>query len=151
MNLNIREATKADARSMAALRAASIRALCEPDHHGDEAAIKRWVGADDKFEQLLARDDLTLIAVELDDQLAGLGAMSGDRVTLNYVHPDFRFRGVSKAIMQTLESRMVAHGVLRGVLDSSVTALRFYQAIGWKKDGPADPESGQQPMSKDLL
>ena len=135
---------------MTQLRAASIRALCTPDHGDDEATIISWIGADDKFDRLIAQDELTLIVVEIDDQLAGLGGMSGDRILLNYVHPEFRAKGISKTVMQALESRMVAQGTLVGYLDSTVTALPFYEKLGWRKAGPADPDTGQ-PMCKDLL
>lgn len=148
--MNIRDAKRADLKAMTDVRAASIRALCQSDHGDNDKAIADWIGNDDKFEQLLADKDATIVVVELDEQVAGVGAMAGDRVTLNYVHPDFRFQGVSKAIMQTLESRMVAQGILIGYLDSSKTAHRFYKAIAWSDAGP-ETARGAQPMRKDLL
>lgn len=146
----IREATVADIPVMTQLRAESIRALCQPDHNDDEAGIARWIGDPDKFSGLLGRDGMMLIVIEIDEKMAGLGGMNGDRILLNYVHPAFRFQGISKAVMQSLESRMVAAGLLVGHLDSTLTAVPFYQSLGWVKAGPADPETGQ-PMVKDLL
>ena len=148
--MNVREARPADAAAMTALRAASIRALCEPDHGNNEIEIAGWIGPDDKFARLIEQAELTLIVVEIDDAIVGLGGMSGDRVLLNYVHPAFRFRGISKTIMQSLESRMVAAGILVGYLDSTATAVAFYQSLGWVNAGKADPDKGQ-PMRKDLL
>lgn len=145
----IRDAVPADAAAMAALRAASIRTLCTPDHGGDETTIARWIGPADKFDKLLQQPDLTLIVVDVDGEMAGLGGMSGEWVVLNYVHPDFRLKGISEAVMLALESRMVAQGILMGYLDSTETAVRFYEAIGWSKSGPFDRDIGQ-PMEKRL-
>lgn len=143
----IRDALPADAAAMTAVRAASIRDLCAPDHGGDAATIARWIGPDDKFDKLLAQPDLTLIVVEVDGQIVGLGGVSGEWVVLNYVHPAFRLQGISKAIMQALEARMVAQGIAVGFLDSTATAVQFYQSIGWLADGPFDRDVGQ-PMQK---
>lgn len=146
----IRDATPADAAAMTAVRAASIRSLCTPDHGDDETTIARWIGPADKFEKLLQQTDLTLIVVDIDGEIAGLGGMSGEWVVLNYVHPAFRLQGISKAVMQAIESRMIAQGILVGYLDSTETAVRFYQSIGWTKSGPFDRDIGQ-PMQKNLL
>ncbi|WEK04232.1 MAG: GNAT family N-acetyltransferase [Candidatus Devosia phytovorans] len=132
---------------MAELRRASIRDLCRADHAGDPAAIADWVGPNDKFTRLLEKPDIRLVVAEIDGTIAGLGGIQGDTVTLNYVHPDFRFRGVSKALMVTLEEMRVAAGVTTGRLHSSATALRFYHAIRSQDAGPFDPATGQ-PMTK---
>ena len=146
----VREATAADAQAMTALRAASIRDLCAADHGDDPSEIASWIGPDDKFAKLIAQPELSLIVVEIDDEIAGLGGMSGDQILLNYVHPAFRAKGVSKTVMQALESRMVAQGILVGHLCSTATALPFYLSLGWVNAGPADAQKGQ-PMTKDLL
>lgn len=138
----IRAATLDDAAAMAELRQASIRQLCGADHHDDPAAIADWVGGPDKFVRLLQRSETTLIVAEIDGALAGLAGFSGDGVTLNYVHPQFRFRGVSKALMQEVEARLAAAGVMVGRLDSTVTALPFYRAIGWVETGTGSPGQG---------
>ncbi|MGB3335713.1 MAG: GNAT family N-acetyltransferase, partial [Devosia sp.] len=128
---------------------ASIRQLCGADHQQDEVAIAAWVGGPDKFVRLLQRPEAVLVVAELDGALAGLAGFSGDSVTLNYVHPDFRFRGVSKALMREVEARLAAAGVAIGRLDSTHTALSFYRAIGWVETGVGSPDRGI-PMTKRL-
>lgn len=145
----IRTATRADAEAMATLREASIRGLCSADHHDDPAAIAAWVGSPDKFIGLLWQPGAMLIVAEIDGVLAGLAGFSGDSVTLNYVHPRHRFRGVSKALMGELEARLVATGVRLARLSSTATALPFYRAIGWIEAGGGSPELGI-PMQKRL-
>lgn len=147
--IRIRAAHIEDAVAMAELRAASIRHLCSADHQGDPVSIADWIGSPDKFVHLIERPDQKLIVTEVEGKLAGLGGLSEDMVTLNYVHPDFRFRGVSKAIMQALEDMLRRDGVTTGRLTSSATALRFYNSIGWLDAGDFDPDNGQ-PMVKRL-
>jgi GNAT superfamily N-acetyltransferase len=55
------------------------------------------------------------------------------KVLLNYVSPDARFRGVSKALMRTLEDRARAAGIAECSLDSTQTALAFYRALGYER------------------
>jgi GNAT superfamily N-acetyltransferase len=143
----IRAATLADAKAMADLREASIRALCSADHHDDTGAVEAWIGPVDKFVHLLQRPEAVLIVAEVDAALAGLAGFSGDSVTLNYVHPHFRFRGVSKALMREVEARLFAAGVTVGRLNSTVTALPFYRSIGWVETGAGSPDQGI-PMQK---
>lgn len=136
---------------MSSQRAASIRDLCSADHHNDPAAIASWIGdgSPDKFIRLFQDAHVTLMVAEIDDELAGLAGLAGDRVTLNYVRPQFRLRGVSKALMLTLERTMRDADVTVGYLVSTATALRFYRAIGWVDAGVGTPEQGY-PMEKRL-
>ena len=136
---------------MSLLRQASIRELCSADHNNDPAAIESWVGEPSpaKFIRLLQRADVKLIVAELDGQIAGLAGLASDLVTLNYVHPVYRFRGVSKALMQALEARLVEQGIQLGRLYSTATALPFYRSIGWIEIGAGDAEVGY-PMEKRL-
>lgn len=58
------------------------------------------------------------------------------KITLNYVSPDARFRGVSRGMLGVLEARAAAKGNTRCVLISTATARRFYKANGYVEDGP---------------
>lgn len=149
--ISVRPARPDDCSRLGALRAASIAQLCGPDHGGDAAVIAAWAGdgTGDKFTALLARPDITLLVAERQGVIVGLGACAGDLITLNYVDPDHRFTGVSKAIMAALETGMVGAGLNHARLNSTQTAIGFYEALGWACDGLASPETGQ-PMRKAL-
>jgi GNAT superfamily N-acetyltransferase len=108
--LVIRVAARADAAFMAELRSASIQDLCSADHHDDPVAIRTWVGPADKFARLLDQPGVTLVVAEIAGRIVGLGGLSGDTITLNYVHPDYRFQGVSKALLVDLEARLAGAG-----------------------------------------
>ncbi|UJW84297.1 GNAT family N-acetyltransferase [Devosia sp. SL43] len=149
--LTIRLAEHDDCVVMNEIRADSIIELCRPDHGDDPATVLRWVNNQsvETFRQLLVRPDVTLIVAECESVVVAVGGINGDKVTLNYVHPDHRFRGISKALMVALEAAMVAGGVVRGRLDSTATARDFYRGIGWIDEDGGTPEAGY-PMSKTL-
>jgi hypothetical protein len=52
-------------------------------------------------------------------------------ITLNYVSPDARFRGVSWALPRALETRARERDNSQRALTSTETARRFYRANGY--------------------
>jgi len=95
-------------------------------------------------------DNSVLVAVE-DDGILAVGAVTdAGEITLNYVSPDARFRGVSRALLAALENRAVERGNVRCKLTSTETARRFYHASGYVEDGPPASKFGicGYPMSK---
>jgi GNAT superfamily N-acetyltransferase len=73
------------------------------------------------------------------------------RDNLNYVSPDARFRGVSRALLAALERRAVERGNAHRTLASTATARRFYLANGYVETGPPRGNFGTQsgfPMRK---
>ena len=76
--------------------------------------------------------------------IIGVGAItSSGEITLNYVSPDTRFRGVSKAILNQLEARALELGHNTCTLTSTETARRFYLSAGYVQFGPPEPSIGK--------
>ena len=153
--MEIRPAEPGDALEASNVLRRSIRELCVEDHRNDEASLQRWL-ANKTPEQVLAwiasPDNYLLVAVE-GGAIAGVAAAApGGQIRLNYVSPDFRFRGVSKALVSALEDHLRGEGCTRSFLDSSLTAQAFYRAIGYRDLGPAKPHGAMMalPMAKDL-
>jgi GNAT superfamily N-acetyltransferase len=96
---------------------------------------------------------LVAIDIEADDILA-VGCVTDDgEITLNYVSPDARLRGVSTAILADLEKRAIERGNMACRLESTETARRFYRNRGYSEEGPAGHKFGTRsgyPMSKTL-
>jgi GNAT superfamily N-acetyltransferase len=94
-----------------------------------------------------------LLAVENND-IIGVGSVTdAGMIALNYVSPDARFRGVSRAMLQALEARALDRGNTRCKLTSTETARRFYRSNGYIEEGaPAGSfgASSGYPMSKGL-
>ncbi len=74
-------------------------------------------------------------------------------ITMNYVAPVARFRGVSAALLAALEVRAADRGNARCTLHSTETAHRFYLRRGYRDDGPPVGKFGSRggyPMSKPI-
>jgi GNAT superfamily N-acetyltransferase len=156
MPVVIRDAVPGDVAAACAVMRRSITELCGADHHGDPAILDRWLA--NKTPAIVASwiarpDSSMLVAVDGDTILAVGDVTDSGEIRLNYVSPDARFRGVSRAMMAALEARARERGNARCHLISSETARRFYHAVGYVEDGPPQGKfgtTGSYPMSKPL-
>ena len=126
------------------------------DHRNDPAILSRWLG--NKTPEIVASwitqpNNSLLVGVE-GNTILGVGSVTNDgEITLNYVSPDARFQGVSRALLRALEARAMERGNTRCTLVSTETARRFYQAADYVEDGPPQGRFGTSsayPMSKHL-
>ena len=83
-----------------------------------------------------------LLAVEGDVVLAVGGVNDSGEITLNYVAPTARFRGVSSALLAALEARAAERCNTRCKLLSTETAHRFYLSRGYADDGAPQGKFG---------
>ena len=129
----------------------SIAELCEADHKNDPSVLARWLG-NKTVENFIAWNSL-LVAVE-DGQILAVGSVTdAGTIGLNYVSPDARFRGVSRALLRALEARAAERGNTQCTLTSTETARHFYLSNGYKETGlptAAFGTSSGYPMSKSL-
>ncbi len=154
--MQIRDAIPEDAAEACAVLRRSIIELCIADHHNDPAILARWLS--NKTPEIVASwvakpDSSVLVAVE-GGAILGVGAVTDDgEITLNYVSPAARFRGVSRALLGALEARAIERGNSRCRLISTETARRFYRSAGYIEDGPPQHKFGSTssiPMSRHL-
>jgi GNAT superfamily N-acetyltransferase len=141
----IRRAGVEDAAGACDVMRRSIADLCKADHHDDPAIVDGWL-ANKTPENVKAwiedEGNRVLVAVEGDDLLA-VGAVRNDgEITLNYVSPDARFKGISRAMLAALEhvARELGNGSCH--LTSTETARRFYLAAGYRQIGPSQGKFG---------
>jgi GNAT superfamily N-acetyltransferase len=154
--MEIREARPADAPGACQVMRRSIAELCIADHHNDPEILRRWLA--NKTPEIVSSwitnlSGTMLLAVEGDAILAVGSVTDAGEVRLNYVSPDARFRGVSRALMRALETRAREKGVSTCRLTSTETAHRFYLALGYVDDGAPGGKfgtTGSYPMSKPL-
>ena len=150
----IRDARLGDADKACHVIRASITELCIADHRGNPDILERWLASKtpENVAAWAGADGASLlVAVEADDVLAVGGVRDDGEITLNYVSPAARFRGVSAAMLNALEARAVTRGATRITLLSTETAHRFYLARGYRDMGPSLGKFGtasSYPMSK---
>lgn len=151
----IRDAVEADADAACEVMRRSIAELCLADHHGDSKILGAWLAnkRPEIFRAWLTRGNQSyLLAIE-DRRVLGVGAVTdAGEITLNYVSPDARFRGVSHAMLAALERRARERGNGECRLTSTTTAHRFYVARGYVETGGTDRNFGTDgfPMRKAL-
>jgi GNAT superfamily N-acetyltransferase len=154
--MEIRDATPDDAIAGCEVLKRSIAELCTADHKHDAHILARWLG-NKTIENFVAwaaqPDNSVLVAIE-DGKILAVGSVTdAGTIGLNYVSPDARFRGVSRALLEALELRAVERGNTRCNLTSTETARAFYLSNGYVESGlpsGAFGTSSGYPMSKPL-
>jgi GNAT superfamily N-acetyltransferase len=154
--VRIRDAAPADAAAACEVLRASITELCVADHRNDPAILAAWLA--NKTPEIVAGwaadpAGSLLLAVEGDAILAVGGVKDSGEITLNYVAPAARFRGVSSEMLKALEARAAERGNTRCTLISTETAHRFYLSRGYTDDGVPQRKFGTNssyPMSRPI-
>ncbi len=135
--MKIRNAVAEDAIAACETLRRSITELCVADHRGDPDLLANWLRnkTPEAFVAWIRPSNALLVAVE-DDRILAVGCVTDlGEITLNYVSPDARFRGVSQALLAALEARALASGNSRCRLESTETARRFYLSNGYADEG----------------
>ena len=154
--MQIRDAVPEDASAACEVLRRSISELCGADHRNDPEILTRWLA--NKTPEIVGSwiiepGNSVLLAVD-DDSILAVGAVTdAGEITLNYVSPDARFRGVSRAMLTVLEARALERGTDRCTLLSTETAHRLYRSAGYYDDGAPQGKFGttsSYPMSKRL-
>jgi GNAT superfamily N-acetyltransferase len=152
----VREAREEDAEAACLAIRRSIVELCRADHQGDGPTLAAWLAnkTPENVRKWIGDRNSHMFVADEDGAILGVAAFqSSGRVTLNYVAPDGRFRGISKALVARLEARAVELGLQACTLDSTGTARQFYRSIGYSEAGPPTPGFGMSlryPMAKVL-
>ena len=155
--MEIRDAIPEDAPAACEVLRRSISELCGADHRNDPVILRRWLA--NKTPETVASwirkpGNSVLVAVESDTILAVGCVTDAGEITLNYVSPDARFRGISRALLVALETRAQERGNKQCILLSTETAYRFYESAGYVGDGPPEGKFGttsSYPMSTLLV
>jgi GNAT superfamily N-acetyltransferase len=136
VRMEIRVARTEDAEPACMVLRRSIQELCHADHNGDAARLADWLF--NKTPENVAawiRNPQSLVFVATEGEtILGVAAMTNTgKITLNYVSPDARFRGISKALIDRLEAQARELGLDRCTLNSTETARQFYLSLGYQE------------------
>jgi GNAT superfamily N-acetyltransferase len=133
----IRPVTAADVDPLAALQEASIM------RHGiavyGEARARAWARVGHEFKHALLQDGQFFVAERAGERL-GVGGWSPDSLEAGlawirylFVHPDHVRHGIGRRLLQIAETAAVSAGRHRFDVWSSLNAVRFYQALGYRR------------------
>ncbi|MDK3019190.1 GNAT family N-acetyltransferase [Pseudodonghicola flavimaris] len=138
MTIRIRPARPEDAAVAARILTTSITELCRADHQNDPAAVANWIAnkTPDTLAAWIAGGGIRI--AEADGTPAAVGALdpAAGTITLNYVDPAYRRRGLSAALLAAMETELAAAGIATARLTSTATARDFYLHHGWRSAGP---------------
>jgi N-acetylglutamate synthase-like GNAT family acetyltransferase len=140
--MRIRQAKTEGAMAACAVVRRSIAELCLADHGRDEILLAKWLS--NKTVENVTRRIMQshFVVAEEAGTILGVAAMNDSgKIPLNYVSPDARFRGGSKALVQQLEAQARALGLSECMLETTQTALRFYRSLGYVKSEETYPLS----------
>ena len=152
----IRDAKPEDAIAACEAVRRSISELCAADHGDDPQIVARWLAnkTPENLRAWIARSDASLLVAVEEGAIIAVGMVSdAGEILLNYVSPDARFRGVSRALLKALEARAHECGATIATLESTETARRFYLSNGYVETGAATLKFGMRSgyrMSKAL-
>jgi len=135
-----RRAVDADAAKACDLVRRSITELCIADHQGDKATVAEWLAnkTEANFARWIASPLHAAIVAEKGGTIVGFALLNrAGTITLLYVAPEARFQRVSKKLLRAVEDYAAAWDIDLLKLESSITALSFYERHGFSRAGPA--------------
>jgi GNAT superfamily N-acetyltransferase len=141
---SIRPAVRADAEGACRVLRRSITESCRADHRDDPALIAGWLEnktPDNLRAWIQSRG--YLVVAEHNGEIVGVAMLGGNgKITLCYLLPELRFQGVGRQLLAALETEARARGVTVLRLESTKTALSFYQRNGYAEAGVVHSEVG---------
>ncbi|PAU52365.1 GNAT family N-acetyltransferase [Pseudomonas sp. PICF141] len=133
--IHICKATPADAGIISRIVERSIRVGCALDHRNDPRTVATWTHNKtiEHVQPWLADSRLYLNIALLQDKPIGvaMAAISG-KVAFCYVQPEWFRRGAGQALVQDLETWLIAQGLPQARLNSTRTGEAFYQRLGYR-------------------
>ena len=151
---SVRQARVTDSEEAAAVLRASISVLCVADHGSAPVVVAPWLANKTAANvRSWIEGPGCVVVAEARGRIVGVGAAAAcGETTLNYVLPEARFRGVSKAVLSELEAYLRTQGHTRVKLTSTRTARRFYRAMGYVDAGDPRRPGGitEFPMFKEF-
>ena len=136
--MQIRDAISEDAPAACIVLKRAIAELCELDHRNDPSILVRWLGnkTHENFYAWVEQADNSMFVAVENGIILGVGSVTdAGTIGLNYVSPDARFRGVSRALLRALEARAAERGNHQCNLTSTETARQFYLSNGYVQNG----------------
>jgi len=138
--MRIRRANYSDAPAACSVLRRSISELCIADHCDDPLVVANWLANKTPENLSLWMDQSDVFVAERDHSIVAVSAMTRDGwITLNYVLPEARFQGISKALVMHMEGHALERGCSVCRLETTKTAAHFYRKLGYATETAEEP------------
>jgi len=139
----IREAVIDDAMTMKELHDRAVMELCRNDYTINQ--LMGWVNKSSLEKYLWRLERQRVFIAEIDGKMFGYIRWSPktNELCSICVEPEFARQGIATKLIEAAYNDARKHNVEMFWLDASLTAVPFYQALGWdyvalSTDGPLD-------------
>ena len=148
----IRQFRNSDAEAISAIILENLKDI--NSQHYSDSTITNLI-AEFQPEKLIAHAENELIVVaDLYDELIGTATINIKEGMFGtvFVKPEYHGKGLGKKLMRSLEELLKESGKTKFELHASVTAVKFYEKIGYHNNGKVqDKYYGESfKMSKEL-
>ena len=134
--MRIRKATSKDAEEMCKVVRAAIKEVNSKDYTPRQ--IKAWLSHNTTkgYRESMKKGRRWFVAVER-GKIAGVARADSENETIKalYVNPRMHGKGIGKKLYLKMEKFLRAQGVKKLVVESTITAQKFYKKMGMKKTG----------------
>jgi len=130
--LTIRRAAGEDAGEICDLHRAAVLRLAGGAY--SQAQVEVWAGALTPERYLPGMRDFEFFVAE-EGRVLGFLILNLEGAELNavYVHPEAAGRGIGRRLYETAENLACKHGLTRLRVKSTVNAVGFYEALGFRR------------------
>lgn len=139
----IRKAKIDDASTMKELHDRAVMELCRHDYSNEE--LKGWVNKSALEKYLWRLETQRIFIADLDGKMLGFVRWYPKTAELCSicVEPEFARQGIASKLMEFAYKDAEEHDISELWLDASLTAVPFYETLGWdyvalSTDGPID-------------
>lgn len=138
MTITIRKAAPDDAAAACDVMRRSIQHLCVADHQNDAGALGAWLAnktPENVRAWLASARSYCVVAVE-ESTVCGFAMVGRDgTVRLCYVAPEVLHLGAGKRMLAALEAEAAGWGLEEIQLESTLSAMSFYERNGYSSAG----------------
>lgn len=133
--MQLRRARKDDLLAVAEVHRAAIAVVCAQDY--PPPVIEAWLAKRDPERHLRHIEADTVWLAEEEDAVLGFGGVDlrTARIESLFVHPRANGRGIARRIVERLEDAVRDARLAELTLDSSLSAVSFYERIGFRRTG----------------
>lgn len=125
---------------------------CVPDHQSDESKIQAWLEKITHANLLLWMHYNDSWIYSINQHIVGFIMVSDiGKILLNYTLPEMQNQGIGTALLNSATAHLKLRNLEQITLESTQTALGFYQKQGFQVRTYALPEQQTIPMIKYLI